>query len=80
MTKTMTDTSKPVNVMVFLFPEKRKIFSCKNTGKRLLFSLFFVLIFFVIYVLCLYAIFRMWIIRMLVFRMRFFRMRIIDIR
>ena len=63
----MTATCKPVNVMVFLYLQKNKLLSCKSIRKRLLFSLFFVLIFFVIYVLCLYAIFRMWI-----FRMRFF--------
>ena len=63
----MTATCKPVNVMVFLYLRKNKLLSCKSIRKRLLFSLFFVLIFFVIYVLCLYAIFRMWI-----FRMRFF--------
>ena len=58
----MTATCKPVNVMVFLYLRKNKLLSCKSIRKRLLFSLFFVLIFFVIYVLCLYAIFRMWII------------------
>ena len=73
----MTATCKPVNVMVFLYLQKNKLLSCKSIRKRLLFSLFFiliffvliffvliffVLIFFVIYVLCLYAIFRMWII------------------
>ena len=63
----MTATCKPVNVMVFLYLQKNKLLSCKSIRKRLLFSLFFILIFFVIYVLCLYAIFRMWI-----FRMRFF--------
>ena len=73
----MTATCKPVNVMVFLYLRKNKLLSCKSIRKRLLFSLFFVLIFFVliffvIYVLCLYAIFRMWIFRMWIFRMRFF--------